>query len=151
MLSSVLHNSLLHFSCSMSGCRNSINYSSTVTRHGYTTSLILLTDLAIAFSLSSVTGFPTVRLWWLPTLPSLLAKTQSPIPPTWLGSCLLYLVSNIVKEDSIEWANPIASQLLCSFDSSVFSKVCILWRCFQPWSTDWWTHYDCQIFYAVET
>ncbi|KAF2985237.1 hypothetical protein EK904_007551 [Melospiza melodia maxima] len=78
--------------------------SSTITRH--TTPLILLTDLGIAFSLSSfalssVTGFPTVRLWWLPTLPSLLAKTQSPIPPTGLGSCLLYLACNILKEDSI--------------------------------------------------
>lgn len=112
----------------MSGCKNSINYSSTVTRHSYTMSLILLTGLAIAFSLSSftlssVTGFPTVRFWWLPTLSSLLAKTQLPIPPTWLGSCLLYWVGNILKEDNIGWTKPIVSQLLCSSDSSVFSKV----------------------------
>lgn len=140
----------------MSGCRKSINYSSTITRHSYTTSLILLTDLAIAFSvssftLSSVTGFSTVRLWWLHTVPSLLAKTQSPIPPMWLGSFLLYLIGNILKEDGIAWAKPVASQLLCSSDSSVFSKVCVLWWGFQPWSTDWWTHHNCQIFYVVQT
>lgn len=146
----------VHFCYSMSGCRKSINYSSTITRQSYTTSLILFTDLAIAFSfssftLSSVTEFPTVRLWWLPTLPSLLAKTQSPIPPKRPGSCLLYLVGYILKEDGIGWAKPITSQLLYSCHSSVFSKVCVLWWSIQPWSTDWWTHHNCQIFYAVQT
>lgn len=142
----------VHFCCSMCGCRKSINYSSTITRHSYTTSLILL---AIAFSLSSFTLL-SYRVSYcqalvVTTLPSLLAKTQSPISPTWLGSCLLYLVGNILKEDGIGWVKPIASQLLCSSDFSVFSKVCVLWWGFQPWSTDWCTHHNCQIFYAVQT
>lgn len=33
----------------------------------------------------------------------------------------------------------------------MFSKVCVLWWGFQPSSTDWWMHYNCQTFYAVHT
>lgn len=87
-----------------------------ITRHSYATSLILLIHTAIAFALSSVTGFPTAKFWWLPALPSPLAETQSPILPTLWGSWVLHLLSNILKKDNTGRVKSIASQSSCFVD-----------------------------------